>query len=132
MGPAVRRVDAVGEGEARLREAVVVLHGYLDARAAGYLLDVYGQGGDGAPVPVHVPYEAGNAPFEEEGHLAVRHRSPFVDQPDFQPLVQVGGLPEVFCQRVEIVVKLGKYLGVGLEGDLGARAVCGLDFLDRT
>ena len=48
------------------------------------------------------------------------------------PLFQVGGLPEVFCQRVEIVVKLGKYLGVGLEGNLGARAICGLDFLDRT
>ena len=120
VAAAIDGVDAVGERERGLREAVVVLDGDLHRSTVHLPLDVDRPGVDHLAVVVQVTDEAGDAAIEEEVDLAVIS---LVDEMDPDALRQVGDFTEMLGQRLEIVVELRKDLAVGQETGDGAGLV---------
>ena len=117
MGAAVLGVDAVGESQGGLGEALVVLQRRLHLGAVHLLGDVY-RVVEHLPPLVEEAGEAGDAPLEVERDLLVR---PVVLEVELHPLGQVAHLAEALRQQVEVVVDIAEYLLVGEEGGGGAR-----------
>ena len=129
MGAAFLGVDAVGEGQDGLGEAVVVLHRHFHQGVVHRLFVIEGEGLHHPAVAVDVPHQVGDAAVEIVSPLDVAPPLRFVpmaDEADFQPLVQVGDFLEVVDQDIEIVLDVGENLGVGAEGDNRAVVAGGL------
>ncbi len=122
VAAAVDGVDAVGEGEGGLGEAVVVLDRGLDRGVVDLALDVDRAGVEDFAVVVQVADEAGDAAFEVEVHLAV---VALVDEVDPDALGQVGVLAEALDERLEVVVEGVEDLAVRQEAGDGAAGGAG-------
>jgi hypothetical protein len=118
VGAAVHGVDVVGERQHVLGEAVVVLQRDLDAGRVDHPLHMDRLRVKHGSPPVQVANEAGDTALEVEDLLAV---GALVDEPDPEPLVQVGRLPEAGGDRLPAEVERLEHGRVGREE--AARAV---------
>ncbi len=112
MAAAVDGVDAVGEAEHGLREAVVVLEGGLDHGSVDGALDVDGLGVNDLSFAVEAADEAGDPALEVEVDLSVLA---FVSEVDPDALCEIGHLPEALGEDGEVVVYFLEDLFVGQE-----------------
>ena len=103
VGPAVHRVDGVGEGVDGLGVPLGVLEGGFHLHTVDLLLHVDGLV-EHAPVAVQVEDEGADPPLEVEGHLAGEGLLPLVHQPDGDAPGEESHLPEALGQGLEAVV----------------------------
>ena len=117
MCAAVDSVDAVGERESRLVEAIVVLERDLDHRAFDGALHVE-RVVVGVAVLVESHYERADAALEVVGEAAVYA---LVDELDPDALREEGHLAEALHERVEVEGCVFEDIGVRQEPGGGAR-----------
>src|SRR3990172_3052879 len=119
VGAAVDRVDAVGEGEGGLREAIVVLQRYLHDGAVNGALHVE-RVVQGRAVPVEALHERLDAALEVVAHLVA---AALVRELDPDALGEERHLAEALGQRLEIECDLGEDIGVWGEAGGSAAAL---------
>src|SRR4030067_1219135 len=72
------------------------------------------------PVTIEPAHKAGNAAFKIVSPLGILA---FVPQGYFQPLIEVGHLPQALTYRIEIIADFAENLFISQEGDDGAGAL---------
>ena len=119
VGAPFFRKDVVDEGQDIFAVAVVVLHGDVHEDLVLFAFQRNDRRVDGFLVFIQKFHEGREAPF-----VAVDFAAPFaalIRQGNMQALVQEGQLAEARLQRVEIIVRVGENVRVGLKAYLGAR-----------
>ena len=113
-------VDAIGKGNYRFSETVVILDRDLHRSFIHRFLEIEGRLLEHSTAFVHVPNQVGNTTVKIVGALDITPALvlvPVADKPDFQTLVQVGDLLEVVRQNVIIVLNVREDLRIRLERD---------------